>query len=114
MSLKDQTAIVGIGNTPYFRRGQSLPFTKIEMACQAIIAACDDAGLSVRDVDGFAYYSGGFDSALIAQTLGIPEIKFTATLTGGGGGAAGSIGLAAAGIVSGHAEVVVSLMTLQQ
>jgi acetyl-CoA acetyltransferase len=114
MSIKDQTAVVGIGSTPYYRRGQSLPQTKIELACKAIIAACDDAGLSVKDVDGFAYYSGGFDTALIAQTLGIPEVKFTATLTGGGGGAAGSVGLASAAITSGLAEVVVSLMTLQQ
>jgi acetyl-CoA acetyltransferase len=112
--IKDKTAIVGIGATPYYKRGMSLPQTKIELACKAILAACEDAGLSIRDVDGFAYYSGGFDTALIAQTLGIPEIKFTATLTGGGGGAAGSIGLAASAIVSGHAEVVVSLMTLQQ
>jgi acetyl-CoA acetyltransferase len=35
-------------------------------------------------------------------------------LTGGGGGAAGSVGLAAAAIVSGMATCVVSLMTLQQ
>jgi acetyl-CoA acetyltransferase len=35
-------------------------------------------------------------------------------LTGGGGGAAGSVGLAAAGIVAGMADVVVSVMTLQQ
>ncbi|MEO3787553.1 acetyl-CoA acetyltransferase [Actinocorallia sp. B10E7] len=114
MSIKDSTAIVGIGATPYYRRGESLPQSKIELACKAILAACEDAGLSVDEIDGFAYYSGGFDSALIAQTLGIPEITFTATLTGGGGGAAGSVGLAAAGIASGQAEVVVSLMALQQ
>jgi acetyl-CoA acetyltransferase len=35
-------------------------------------------------------------------------------LTGGGGGAAGSVGLAAAAIVSGQAECVASVMTLQQ
>ncbi|TQM11226.1 thiolase C-terminal domain-containing protein [Pseudonocardia kunmingensis] len=114
MVLKDETAIVGVGSTPYYKRGMSLPQTKIELACKAILAACEDAGLSIKDVDGFAYYSGGFDTALIAQSLGIPEVKFTATLTGGGGGAAGSIGLAAAAITSGHANVVVSLMTLQQ
>src|ERR1700709_994035 len=94
-SIRNQTAVVGVGRTPYYRRGQSLPQTKIELACKAIIDACDDAGLAVTDVDGFAYYSGGFDTALIAQTLGIPEVKFTATLTGGGGGAAASVGLAA-------------------
>jgi len=114
MSSSERTAVVGIGSTPYYKRGASLPQTPIELAGKAILAACYDAGLSVDEIDGFAYYSGGFDTALIAQTLGIPEVKFTATLTGGGGGAAASVGLASAAITSGTANVVVSLMTLQQ
>ncbi len=114
MSIKDLTAIVGVGATPYYRRGQSYPQTPIEMACKAILAALDDAGLTADDLDGFAYYSGGSDTALIAQILGVPEVRFTGALTGGGGGSAGSVGLAAAAITAGMAEVVVSLMTLQQ
>ena len=50
----------------------------------------------------------------MASVLGVPEVRFAATLTSGGGGAAGSLGLAAAAIVSGQAEVCVTLMTLQQ
>jgi acetyl-CoA acetyltransferase len=42
------------------------------------------------------------------------EIRFAATLTSGGGGCAGSLGLAAAAIDSGQAECVVTVMTLQQ
>jgi acetyl-CoA acetyltransferase len=116
MSTKaaERAAVVGVGSTPYYRRGQSAPQTLIELACKAMLAAVDDAGLSIEDVDGLAYYSGGFDTALIAQTLGIPEIRFTATLTGGGGGSAASVGLAASAVTSGLAEVVVSLMTIQQ
>ena len=56
----------------------------------------------------------GFDTSLFAQWLGVPEVRFTALLTGGGGGSAGSVGLASAAIVSGMAECVVSVMTLQQ
>ena len=37
-------AVVGLGATPYYRRGPSLPQTPVEMACKAIFAACDDAG----------------------------------------------------------------------
>jgi acetyl-CoA acetyltransferase len=114
MSMKDQAAIVGVGSTPYYRRGESWPQTLTEMACKATLAALDDAGLTADDLDGFALYSGGFDTSLMAQTLGIPEVRFTATLTGGGGGAAGSVGLAAAAITAGMANVVVSLMTLSQ
>lgn len=114
MSLKDQTAIVGLGSTPYYRRGQSVPETETSMACTAILAALDDAGLSVKDLDGFAIYCNCVDPALIGSIIGVPEIRFAASLTSGGGGAAGSLGLAAAAIVSGQAEVVVSLLTLSQ
>src|SRR5438132_6317345 len=86
----------------------------MELAGKAVLAALDDAGLTADDLDGFALYSMGFDTSLFAQWLGVPEVRFTALLTGGGGGSAGSVGLAAAAIVSGMAECVVSVMTLQQ
>jgi hypothetical protein len=77
MTLKDQTAIVGVGSTPYYRRGGSYPQTILELAVKAILLALEDAGLSVDDLDGFAYYSGGYDSALIGQLLGVPEVRFS-------------------------------------
>src|SRR5829696_8369571 len=114
-------AIVGVGATPYWRRGQSWPRTMTELAGDAILAAVEEAGLSVKDIDGFAYYSEAgagygdkFDTALFMETLGIPEVTFSATLTSGGGGAAGSIGLARAAILAGDASVVVTVMALQQ
>ena len=61
-----------------------------------------------------AYFAGGFDTALLVETLGIPEIRFSATLTGTGGGSAGAIGLAAAAIISGQADVVVCVGANQQ
>src|ERR1700744_1546971 len=114
MTLRDKTAVVGIGATPYYKRGESLPQTELELACKAILGALDDAGLTVRDLDGFTIYSGSCDPAQVASVLGVPEVRFAATLTSGGGGAAGSLGLAAAAITSGQAEVCVTLMTLQQ
>jgi nucleoside-diphosphate-sugar epimerase len=76
----------------------------MELAGKAVLAALADAGLSAHDLDGFALYSMGFDTSLFAQWLGLPEVRFTALLTGGGGGSAGSVGLASAAIVSGMAE----------
>lgn len=118
--LRD-VAIVGIGATPYYKRGGSLPKTTNELACEAILAACEEAGLSVRDIDGFAYYSGAsagytqkMDTADFMEILGIPEVRFTAALTSGGGGSAGAIDLARAAIVAGNARVVVTVMALQQ
>jgi acetyl-CoA acetyltransferase len=114
-------AVVGVGATDYYKRGESWPRSITELAGSAIIAACADAGLSVKDIDGFAYYSGAgagygqsMDTAEFMETLGIPEVTFTAALTSGGGGAAGSIGLARAAIVAGDANVVVTVMALQQ
>src|ERR1700755_2360374 len=98
-----------------------MPKSITEVAGEAILAACEDAGLPVTDIDGFAYYSGAsagyvdkMDTADFMETLGIPEVTFTASLTSGGGGAEGSIGLTRAAIVAGDATVVVSLMSLQQ
>jgi acetyl-CoA acetyltransferase len=114
-------AIVGVGATPYYRRGESWPQTITQLAGNAILAACADAGLSVKDIDGFAYYSTAgagytdkFDTGLFMETLGIPEVTFSATLTSGGGGSAGSIGLARAAILAGDATIVVTVMALQQ
>ncbi len=112
--MKDEAAVVGVGATPYYRRGQSLPLTESQLACHAILGALDDAGLTIKDLDGFALYSASVEPAEIASMLGMPEVRFAATLTSGGGGAAGSLGLAAAAVASGQAECVVSVMTLQQ
>lgn len=109
-----ESAIVGIGRTQYWKRGESVGHTPLQLVISAIRAALDDAGLGFDDVDGFALYATGFDTALLAQTLGIPNVRFTAALTGGGGGSAGSIGLADAAIRSGQASVVVSFLAVQQ
>jgi acetyl-CoA acetyltransferase len=114
VSCRGGAALVGIGRTEYFRRGHSHPRTALEMAATAILAALSDAGLSIEDLDGFAYHSGGLETALLAQWLGLPDVRFSASVTGGGNGTAGSVGLAAAAITSGMASVVVSVTSLQQ
>lgn len=118
---QDKTAIVGVGATPYYVRGQSYPRTINEMIGTAILGACEDAGINVRQIDGFAYYStasAGYtdkmDTASLIEMLGIPEIRFTATLTSGGGGSAGAAGLATAAIMNEDATYVVTVMALQQ
>jgi len=118
---QDKCAIVGVGATDYYVRGKSWPRTVNEMACEAILKACDDAGISIRDVDGFAYYSTAgagyldkFDTGSLIETLGMPHISYTATLTAGGGGVAGAIGLATAGLMNEDAKYVVTVMALQQ
>src|SRR3981081_204164 len=100
MTLRDKTAVVGIGATPYYKRGESLPRTELELAGQAILGALDDAGLTISDLDGFAIYSSSCDPAQVGSVLGVPEVRFAATLTSGGGGAAGPLGAAAAEVTT--------------
>ncbi|HEY2489747.1 MAG TPA: hypothetical protein VGI37_09585, partial [Streptosporangiaceae bacterium] len=78
-----------------------------------------DAGVSVTDADGLAFYSlarAGYGEQMeageLVETLGIRELKFSAALIGGGGGSAGAIGLARAAIVAGDASMVVTVMAL--
>lgn len=113
-TIRDRAAIAGIGSTPIWKRGGSGDRTTIELAGDAILSALADAGLSVADVDGFSYFAGGFDSAALMETLGIPEIRFSAGLTGTGGGSAGAVGLAAMAVATGQARTVVVLGGQQQ
>jgi acetyl-CoA acetyltransferase len=113
-NIRDKTAIVGLGFTPYTKRGRSAPQTLDELVGNAILAAVADCGLAVRNIDGFAYYADGFDTGKLMEILGIPEVRFSGSITGAGGGSAGAIGLAAAAIVAGMAEVVVCVGANQQ
>jgi acetyl-CoA acetyltransferase len=112
--MTPHAAIVGIGATPYYRRGRSAPKTLLELAGEAILAALRDAALTVRDVDGFAFFAGGFDTPSLMEMLGIPEVTFTASITGYGGGSAGCIGLAASAIAAGDARTIICVGATQQ
>jgi acetyl-CoA acetyltransferase len=57
--FRDATAIAGIGQTAFYKRGQSHPQTIYELAGKAILAAVADAGLTPDDVDGITYYAHG-------------------------------------------------------
>ena len=113
-TLKDKVAIVGIGTTKFWRRGGSGETTELELMCQATMNAVDDSGLSVDDIDGFSFYSGGYDAGLLSQTLGLPEVRYAVSMTGGGGGSQGTVTNAAAAIATGYADVVLCVKGLKQ
>jgi len=100
-------AIVGIGTTEYYRR-DGTDKTVVRLACEAILAACKDAGIGVDEIDGFSSYSEETPPSVIAPTLGIPELTLSAMVWGGGGGGScAAIGNAVAAIAAGHANVIV-------
>ena len=112
--MKHEAAIVGVGATPYYFRGESAPQTLYELIGKAILAAVADAGLKVTDVDGLAFYANGFEPGLITEMLGIPELNFAATVSAQGGGSAGVLDLASMAIETGRAKTIVCVGACQQ
>jgi acetyl-CoA acetyltransferase len=112
--MRPETAIVGVGATPYYFRGESAPQTLYELIGKAVLAAVADAGLKIEDVDGLAFYASGFEPGLITELLGIPELNFASTVSAQGGGSAGVLDLAAMAIETGRAKNVVCIGACQQ
>lgn len=112
--MNNSTAIVGVGSTPYYFRGESHPQTMYELIGKAVFAAVDDAGLKMEDVDGLAFFAFGFDTALIIEQLGFKNLTFAHCVSSFGSGMAGILDLAAMGISSGRAKNIVCIGGTQQ
>lgn len=114
-TLRGKVAVAGVGQTAYFRHSQS-PDPEFVLCLKAILAACEDAGIDPRDIDGFASFSDDRNSPMaLATALGIHELCFSnMQWGGGGGGVAGALANASAAIVSGLADCVVVYRALAQ
>lgn len=114
-TLKGRVAIAGVGETVYRKHGQS-PDAEFKLALDAILRACEDAGISPREIDGFASYGDDRSEAVrLASALGLPRLR-SATMQwgGGGGGSCAAVANGAAAIVSGQADCVVAFRSLAQ
>ena len=104
--VTDRAAISGIGQTAY---GFDLPRTEADLAAEAILAACDDAGLDVTAIDGVVRYDVENVRELdLLYGLGVPELRFYVGLPSGGGALASTVGVAAFAVASGAADVVLT------
>jgi acetyl-CoA acetyltransferase len=114
-TIRGKVAIAGLAETTYYKRGQATD-PEFKMALQAIIAAADDAGIDVTEIDGFASYSNDRnDPVRLATALGLPQLKLSNMFWGGGGGGgSGAVANAAAAIVAGYADTVVVYRSLAQ
>jgi acetyl-CoA acetyltransferase len=108
-------AIVGVGETTYYRRGAA-PVPEFVLVCEAITRAAADAGVSLAEIDGFASYGDDRNTPVrVAAALGIREIGFSNMFWGGGGGGvAGAVGNAAAGLIAGFTRYAVVYRGLAQ
>ena len=116
MSLKDQCAIVGVGLTPYGKRGEFFETPQTDQIRGALHKALDESGLELSDIDGFSSYSvDGNDPGMLAPSLGIPNVNFSnMVFGGGGGGTCAAVANAAAGIHAGLAEAVMVYKIITQ
>lgn len=104
-ALRDRAAIVGIGQTEFSKHsGRS----ELQLACEAVKAALDDAGLSPADVDGLTTFTmDSNDEIEVARAVGIGDLTFFSRVPYGGGAAIGVLQQAVMAVATGVAETVV-------
>ncbi|MDX3262372.1 lipid-transfer protein [Streptomyces sp. MI02-2A] len=102
--LKDATAVVGIGQTDFARR---LGEPEKTLACRAILAALDDAGIAPGEVDALASYTmEETDEVEVAKAVGFGDLTFFSKV--GGGGSCATVAHLAAAVATGQATVGVA------
>lgn len=81
-ALTDKYCIVGVGETAYSRWSNR---TTLSMACEAILKAAADAGLSVDEIDGITSYNvnDSTSNTAVASALGI-RTNMGVDIIGGG------------------------------
>jgi acetyl-CoA acetyltransferase len=98
-------AVVGIGQTEFSRNSNR---SELQVACEAIQAAVDDAGLRLEDVDGLVKFAIDYtDEMHVVNTLGLRNLSYFAECGWGGGASCATVLHAAAAVATGVAKCVV-------
>jgi acetyl-CoA acetyltransferase len=113
--MRGTAAIVGVGESAYYRAGGARE-SEFQLACIAIRRAAEDAGLRVEEIDGFVSYANDRNvPTRLATALGVRELRFSALAwDGGGNGVAAALALADAAVTAGYANYVVCYRSLAQ
>lgn len=109
-TLKDEAALIGIGQTEFSKNsGRS----ELSLACEAVSAAIDDAGLKPSDVDGLVTFAlDQNDEIEIARAVGIGDLHLFSRIPYGGGAAVSVIQQAAMAIATGTCKNVICYRAL--
>ena len=86
----------------------------LALALRAIHAACDDAGISFKDLDGVATHRVGdsVQGAVVLNALGMTDPKFYVDQFGGGSASHTVVGQAAMAVATGVADYVVGWLAI--
>ena len=106
LKFANQTAIAGIGATEFSKDSGRTP---MQLATEACIKACDDAGLDPSLVNGMSVFSSEKNTEIeVARNLGIKELTHFSMVNHGGGAPCGVVALAAMAVYSGAADYVLA------
>jgi acetyl-CoA acetyltransferase len=84
-----EAVIAGIGATEFSKEsGRS----ELQLAAECSLAACEDAGVDARDIDGMITFTiDSNDEINLARCLGVRDLAYSTRVPGGGSGAAATI-----------------------
>jgi acetyl-CoA acetyltransferase len=84
-----EAVIAGIGATEFSKEsGRS----ELQLAAECSLAACKDAGVDPRDIDGMITFTiDSNDEISLARCLGVRDLAYSTRVTGGGSGAAATL-----------------------
>ncbi len=109
-TLKDEAAIVGIGQTKYSKNSG---VSELSLACEAVRKAIDDAGIRPSQVDGLTTFMMDTNDEIdVARACGIGDIHLFSRIPYGGGGATSSIHQAVMALATGTCKYVVAYRAL--
>jgi len=111
-TLKDKACIVGIGETEF---SKSSGRSEMRLALEAITAACEDAGIGPKEIDGIVRFSvDGNQVDEIARNLGLDNVRFFPEVFFGGGAGCGIVQMAAMAVALGKAKYVACFRALNE
>lgn len=102
--MRGAAAIAGIGQTEFSKdSGRS----ELQLAAEASLAALEDAGLTVADVDGMVTFTiDPTDDVDLMRVLGVRELSYSVRLPHGGAGSGATVLAAAMAVATGVADHV--------
>ena len=102
--MRGIAAIAGIGQTEF---SKSSGRSELQLAAEASLAALEDAGLNVADIDGMVTFTvDPTEDNDLMRTLGVPHLSYTVRLPHGGAAAGATVFAAASAVATGAARHV--------